>query len=610
VPYLQGATMQIRNTSWKRIALIIGIAFVAIQLVLLCVYLIFADAIQRSIRETAIQYIRTQAQSAVSDSSTRLAVDVGNIDYTYLTGTLEIESIRVQYYDNANGRERSLRLALPSIEVTGLKFWDLLDGDGISIGTISVDKPRISLKGISGDTPDSATTSSADDADSTIVQLPRIPNIDSILHNVFVNAFPAFVQPLVIEQVEVRDLHVQSLDDNPTTLFGGNLSGASIRFGPVKVIPGERPVGRPFGDLAIDIDNWRRDYTSGKAVRTHGFHVRVNNNDSSLVVDSLLLRSPREYDYIVKGVRFSYRSMELGISWFSIAPSLNDNAFFARQKYRGDRFRISAGPVVLRDIDFDALARREAFHVTTVDVQSLDVNLVSNVALPKNPRAPRPKMLNEIAQSIPFTLAIDSVRVRKASIVYGERWPRSTNPATLRWDNLSLLATNCKNKTENSSEPLRISVKGLFMKHAPLETTFTIPLMSATYQLRASGSVGKFDATSLNSFLPISDNMKIRSGLSSGTTFNFVITGRTCKGTMNLRYTNLKVDKVNATTKKEGNLFDAVISLVANWFVLRTHNDGADFQQGPIEYALPPGCSFMETIWLPIRDGLLESASR
>jgi hypothetical protein len=397
VPYLQGATMQIRNTSWKRIALIIGIAFVAIQLVLLCVYLIFADAIQRSIRETAIQYIRTQAQSAVSDSSTRLAVDVGNIDYTYLTGTLEIESIRVQYYDNANGRERSLRLALPSIEVTGLKFWDLLDGDGISIGTISVDKPRISLKGISGDTPDSATTSSADDADSTIVQLPRIPNIDSILHNVFVNAFPAFVQPLVIEQVEVRDLHVQSLDDNPTTLFGGNLSGASIRFGPVKVIPGERPVGRPFGDLAIDIDNWRRDYTSGKAVRTHGFHVRVNNNDSSLVVDSLLLRSPREYDYIVKGVRFSYRSMELGISWFSIAPSLNDNAFFARQKYRGDRFRISAGPVVLRDIDFDALARREAFHVTTVDVQSLDVNLVSNVALPKNPRAPRPKMLNEIA---------------------------------------------------------------------------------------------------------------------------------------------------------------------------------------------------------------------
>jgi hypothetical protein len=185
----------------------------------------------------------------------------------------------------------------------------------------------------------------------------------------------------------VRDLHVQSLDDNPTTLFGGNLSGASIRFGPVKVIPGERPVGRPFGDLAIDIDNWRRDYTSGKAVRTHGFHVRVNNNDSSLVVDSLLLRSPREYDYIVKGVRFSYRSMELGISWFSIAPSLNDNAFFARQKYRGDRFRISAGPVVLRDIDFDALARREAFHVTTVDVQSLDVNLVSNVALPKNPCA-------------------------------------------------------------------------------------------------------------------------------------------------------------------------------------------------------------------------------
>lgn len=602
--------MQMRSRPWKRIAVIIGIAVVAVQVLLFCVYLMFADSIQNSIRTSAIQYIRTQAQSAVSDSSKKLVVDVGSIDYTYITGTLEIGSIRVEYSDNSSGRERALRLAVPSIDVSGLSIWDLLNGDGISIGTIMVDQPRLSIKGISGDTPDTVATVDVDGSDSAIVQLPRIPNIDSILHNVFVHAFPEFVQPLIVEQVAVSNLHVQALDNNPTTLFGGNLSGASITFGPIRVIPGVRPVGRPFGDLAIDIDKWQRDYTSGKAVRTHGFHIRVNNNDSSLVVDSLLLRSPLEYDYVVKGVRFSYRSKELGIGWFSIAPSQSDAAFFAKQKYRGDRFRVSAGPVVLRDIDFDALARREALHVTTVDVQSLDFNLISNVALPKNPRAPRPKMLNEIAQAIPFTLAIDTVRVRNGSIVYGERWPRSAVPALLRWDKLSLLATHCMNKTENSAEPLRISVKGLFMKHAPLQATFTIPLMSATYQLRASGSVGKFDATTLNSFLPISDNMKIRSGLSGSTTFNFAITGRKCKGDMNLRYTNLKVDKVHAITKEKGNIFDAVISLVANWFVLRSHNDGADFQSGPIEYTLPMGCSFMETIWLPIRAGLLTSASR
>ncbi len=602
--------MQTRTTSWKRIAAIIGVAVIATQLVLLCVYLIFAESIQRSIRENAIHYIRSQAQSAVSDSSTRLTVDVGNIDYTYLTGKLEIDSIHVHYYNNADGRERALRLAVPSIDVTGVTLWDLLNGEGISIGTISIVKPELALKGISGDTHDSTATPSVNHTDSAIVQLPRIPNIDSILHNLFVNAFPAFVQPLIVDQVEVLNMNVLALDDNPTTLFGGNLTGASIRFGPVKVIPGERPGGRPFGDLAIDIDNWKRDYTNGKAVRTHGFRVRVSDSDSSLVVDSLLLRSPHEYDYIVKGVRFSYRSKDLGISSVSIAPSRSDAAFFARQRYRGDLFRISAGPVLFHDIDFNALARREALHVTTLDVQSLDFSLISNVALPKNPRTTRPKMLNEIAQAIPFTLAIDTLRVSKGTITYGEQWPRSAVPAKLHWDNLSLLATNCRNKSENTGEPLRISVKGLFMRHAPLQATFTIPLMSATYQLRASGTVGKFDATTLNSFLPISDNMKIRSGASGSTTFNFGISGRTCKGMMNLRYTNLKVDKVNARTKKEGNVFDAMISLVANWFVLRTNNDGEDFQPGPIVYTLPQGCTFMETIWLPIRAGLLESATR
>ena len=454
-----------RSRPWKRIAVIIGIAVVAVQVLLLCVYLIFAESIQDSIRNTAIYYIRSQAQAAVSDSSKQLVVDVGDIDYTYITGTLRIDDVGVRYSDNSHGRDRALKLHVPIIQVSGLTLWDLVDGSGISLGTIRIEQPRLSIKGISGDTPDTAASVGDDDTDSAIVQLPRIPNIDSILHNVFVNAFPEFVQPLIVEQVTVSNLHVQALDNNPTTLFGGNLTGASISFGPVKVIPGERPVGRPFGDLAIDIDKWQRDYTSGKAVRTHGFHVRVNNNDSSLVVDSLLLQSPLEYNYLVKGVRFSYRSRELGIGWFSIAPSLSDAAFFAKQRYRGDRYRISAGPVVLRDIDFDALARREALHVTTVDVQSLDFNLISNVALPKNSRASRPKMLNEIAQAIPFTLAIDTVRVRNGSIVYGERWPRSAVPALLRWDKLSLLATHCMNKTENSSEPLQISVKGLFMKN-------------------------------------------------------------------------------------------------------------------------------------------------
>ena len=602
--------MQKRTTSLRRIALIIGITFVAVQIVLLCAYLFFAESVQRSIRDSVIQYVRTQAQTAVADTNRQLAIDIGNIDYTYLTGILEISGIGLHYSDTSRGYERSLRLSVPSVKVSGLTLWDLADGNGISIGTITIDQPQLVIKGLSGDTQDSNAIASAAESDTAMVQLPRIPNIDSILHDAFANAFPAFVQPLHIDRVEVLNLGVQAKDDNPTTLFGGDLSGASVSFGPVQVIPGERPERRPFGDLAIDIDSWQRDYTSGKAVRTYGFRVRVNDNDSSLTIDSLRLRSPLAYEYAVKHARFSYRSKELGLGWFSIAPSLSDAAFFARQHYRGDRFRIAGGPITLRDIDFDALARREALHVSVLDVQSLQFNLITNVALPKNPRSPRPKMLNEIAQSIPFTLAIDTVRVSKGSIVYGERWPRSSTPATLRWDNLSILATECKNRTENSGNPLQISVKGLFMKHAPLQATFTIPLMSPTYQMRASGTVGRFDATTLNSFLPISDDMKIRSGISSKTTFSFAITGRRCKGVMNLYYTNLKVDKVNATTKKEGNIFDAVISLVANWFVLRSHNDGSSFQQGPINYEIPAGSSFMETIWLPIRAGLLTSALR
>jgi hypothetical protein len=317
---------------------------------------------------------------------------------------------------------------------------------------------------------------------------------------------------------------------------------------------------------------------------------------------------PDGYTYEARGVNFSYRTQILTMRSFMLGPTLRDDAFFAAQRYNGDRFRIRGGPITLRAIDFAALSRQEALHVEMLDVDRLSIDILSNKRLRNDPKQARPKMLNELAQAIPFVVAIDSIRIGNAGLVYGERWPHSATPATLRWSKIRVLATHLMNRTENTGTPFRITASGSFMNGAPMSATFTIPLMSRSYELIAQGSLGALDVTQLNSFLPVAENIRIRSGRATSATFAFVVRGRTCTGTVRPRYTGLKIDKLDAKTKESGGILNSLISFVANTFVLRTNNDGESYRDGTIAYTLPSDAAIMQTIWFPVRAGLGNAA--
>jgi hypothetical protein len=120
--------------------------------------------------------------------------------------------------------------------------------------------------------------------------------------------------------------------------------------------------------------------------------------------------------------------------------------------------------------------------------------------------------------------------------------------------------------------------------------------------------LGALDVTQLNSFLPVAENIRIRSGKATSAAFSFVVRGRTCTGTVRPRYTGLKIDKLDAKTKESGGILNSLISFVANTFVLRSNNDGESYRDGTIAYTLPSDAAIMQTIWFPVRAGLGNAA--
>ena len=593
--------------SWKRTALIAIAVIVGIQALGFVAYLYFANTINENIRAAIVEYIRSRARVEASEATQgKLSIDIGDIDYTYVTGSLEIDDLAVVYRDSTLDSGSIVAIDVPTIAISGITPWDIIDGGGMSFGAIHVKTPRVAVREWQQDTTRLDTT--ATHPDSSLVRLPRIPNVDSLLRDLFVASMPTYVQPLSIDEVVVEDLRISNATNDHQDQYSGELSGLTVRFGPVQVDATDNAQGRPLGDLAIDVVSWKRTLANGGHVQTYGLHVAVNDRDSSLIVDSVTYVRPDGYTYEARGVNFSYRTQILTLNAFALGPTKRDDAFFASQRYNGDRFRISGGPITLRAIDFAALSRREALHVEMLDVERLSIDILSNKRLRNEPTRIRPKMLNEIAQAIPFVVAIDSMRIRKASLVYGERWPHASAPATLRWNNLRVLATHCMNRSENTGTPFRIVASGTFMNGAPMSATFTIPLMSKTYELVGSGSLGALDVTQLNSYLPTAENIKIRSGKATSATFAFVVRGRTCTGVVRPRYTGLTIDKLDAKTKQEGGILNSLISFVANTFVLRTTNDGDSFREGKIAYTLPADAAIMQTIWFPVRAGLGDAA--
>lgn len=136
-----------------------------------------------------------------------------------------------------------------------------------------------------------------------------------------------------------------------------------------------------------------------------------------------------------------------------------------------------------------------------------------------------------------------------------------------------------------------------------------IPLTAPMYALDANGSLsGPFDVTSLNSFLPIAENVRIRSGTARSARFAYTVRGRQCTGIVEPFYSDLSVDVVNARTKKKGGFLNAFVSLMANWLVIKNDNEGGEYAPGRIRLTLPKDAAIMQTIWFPIRAGLGDAA--
>ncbi len=590
----------------KRIGYWIAGGVAALVLFAVGAYLLYADKVQQTIREAAVTYLKNRVSEAVHEASAgKVNVNFGEFDYAFFLQELSINDIMITYRSDDSVRQQ-LKLTIDALTCSGLSPWDVLNGGGLSLGTIQLLHPVAVL-----DVVDSTGRLTADlrDRDTSIVRLPQIPNVDSLLDVLAVNALPKDISPLSVDAVEILDVHTTNSQKNDTASMKGVVSGFDLIVRDIYL--GSSSQRRHLlNDITINIDRWYREYSDGKTVNVEGALVRISGSDTSMSVASARVITDKRDTYAVTGVLFSFSQQRLTIDSCHIGTELSDKEWIVRQKRSGDRFRISASQLALNDIDLNALIAGTMLDVGEVSVGALNVDVLSeSFGVPGQNNAKPFLMPHEIIAQIPFVVNIDTINVANTSVLYAEHRHGTPGIGRLRWNKVHASVTGLSTRRDvQSGSPLTIKAQGIFMDQAEMAATMMVPLNVSTYTMHAEGWMKQFDCTRLNSFLPVIEGIKVSSGRSDFASFRFDVKGRACRGIVDPVYQDLAIEIVDKKTKK-GSFLTGLVSWAVNWVVVDNDNPrGEDHKVGKIAYTLPKNAAIMQTLWFPIRAGLGEVA--
>lgn len=579
----------------KKLLLWVGIAIGVIAIASVVGYVMFNDQVSDTVRTAAVTYLRSRVSGAVADASGgKVDVTFADFDYGFFTRSVSIKGIKVTSKDIA--------VAIDELACTGLSPWDVLNGEGLSLGTISVVHPVFTINVVDST---GRRTDELAPPDTSIVRLPKIPNVDSLLNVMVAGALPADIAPLSIDAVVVEDGGSTTRQENDTAWMNGTIEGFDLSIRDISLGTGDTVDAHVLSDITISLRRWHRVYSDGRDILMEGGLVRINDADSLMSISHARLISAERGEFIAKGVLFSFANHRLTIDSTSIGTTVPDKEWLAALKHPADRFRIAAEDVAMEDIDLEALTHGTALTVKKVSVGTLMIDVFSNKRGTPPRIKPKQLMPHQIIREIPFTVGIDTLSVSNASVRYAEQQPISPTPGVLTWSKVQAVVTGLTSDIAlQHTQPLKISATGLFLDQAEMAATFMFPLNVSVYEMHGEGSLQRMDIRKLNSFLPSVEGIRITSGTADGATFRVDVRGRAARGIVDPVYRGLDIEIVDKKTKK-GNWLTGALSFVASWLVVKNDNPrGEDHKVGKIAYTLPPSAALMETIWFPIRSGL------
>jgi len=179
-------------------------------------------------------------------------------------------------------------------------------------------------------------------------------------------------------------------------------------------------------------------------------------------------------------------------------------------------------------------------------------------------------------------------------------------PAEVTFDSIQMSAKGITNHAAPGATAV-IHAQGNFMKTSTMKILMVIPVASPEISFRYSGSLDRMDATRLNSFLEVGENLRIKSGTLQNATFDVNVTASRASGTVRMMYRDLNIAVLNSRTGSERGASNRITSYIANAMKIRGTNmpdKSGSMKIGEVKYARKPDDTFLQLVWFSLRSGV------
>jgi hypothetical protein len=135
----------------------------------------------------------------------------------------------------------------------------------------------------------------------------------------------------------------------------------------------------------------------------------------------------------------------------------------------------------------------------------------------------------------------------------------------------------------------------------------SIPIASPEFSLQYSGSLSKMDLSALNSFLEVSDQMRIKTGVLEEVTFEVNFASGRANGKVRGIYKGLTIAAIDKYTRSEKGFSNGIVSWIANSFKINKNNvpdKSGSIRVGTVKYIRKPDDSFIQVVWYSLRTGV------
>lgn len=333
---------------------------------------------------------------------------------------------------------------------------------------------------------------------------------------------------------------------------------------------------------------------------------RLTARQAGLTASGFVLRPDSNTRIMIAGLAADFPDSTLRLVGLRHEPEIPESEWVRRVRVRRDRIRFDADSVRGRGVAYRAFLATGDIGARVLEVDGARLDVLTDLRIPKGPPR-RHRTPQQVASDPASAIGIDTLIVRGGSITYREREPGSERPGRASFESVHGRVFHLHLPARGKA--LRIEAEARVMGEGRLTAEAEVPLDAQDFRYHLSAAMGRMPVEAFNRFLSSNEAFEFAHGVIDSITIEQTALRGVATTVVTPRYHDLSVDPTGEGGGPIGAVSRAMKKFVANAFVVRSRNpgeDGKDLHTARTVRPYEPTKTWVQFLWLSVRDGLME----